>query len=145
MPTIDFYVLADSNVNARFTFACRLIEKAYKTGHRIYIHTENTAAAHAIDELLWTYRDDSFLPHNLYGEGPAQSPPIQIGCALTPEKHRDILLNLSDNVPAFFKQFNRILEITSNDTKTQDDARERFRFYRKEGAPITTHKLETVE
>lgn len=145
MPTIDFYVLSDVNVNARLTFTCRLIEKAYKNGHRIYIHTENAAHAHQLDEMLWTYREDSFLPHNLYGEGPTPPPPIQIGFASHPEKHRDILINLSDNVPAFFSQFNRILEIISSDATTQERARERFRFYRKEGNTITTHKLETVE
>lgn len=145
MPKIDFYVLKDESPTARFVFACRLVEKAYKNNHRIYIHTGTEKAAHAIDELLWTYREDSFLPHNIYGEGPNTPPPIQIGFDVTPEKHRDILINLSHTVPVFYSQFNRVLEIIPIDNEEQEKARERFRFYRTQGCHLTTHKLETIE
>ena len=144
MPKIDFYILADNNP-ARFLLACRLIEKAYKNRHRIYIHTDNETDAHKLDEMLWTYRDDSFLPHNLYGEGPEPAPPIQIGFNATPEKHRDILINLSLQIPTFFQQFNRILELVSNEEAIQESARERFRSYRSQSIEIITHKLQTVE
>ncbi|OAI47471.1 hypothetical protein AYO45_05745 [Gammaproteobacteria bacterium SCGC AG-212-F23] len=138
MPKIDFYVLSDNN---RLPFACKLIEKAYKQRHRIYIHTDNKPEAHQLDELLWTYRDDSFLPHNIYGDGPEPAPPIQIGINTTPEKHHDILINLSPQVPEFYVQFNRILELVSNETDVQQAARERYRYYQTQGATINTHKL----
>jgi DNA polymerase-3 subunit chi len=142
MPKIDFYILATAAANTRLQFACRLIEKAYKNQHRVYIHTENQADAHTLDELLWTYRDDSFLPHNLYGDGPEPAPPIQIGFNVTPAKQRDILINLSNQVPAFFAQFNRILELIPTDPDQQELGRERFRFYRTQGLHIDTHKLQ---
>ena len=145
MPKIDFYILPEGEAQTRFNLACRLIEKAYKNRHRIYIHTENQADAHQLDEMLWTYREDSFLPHNLYGEGPEPAPPIQIGFDAHPEKHRDILINLSLQIPAFFQQFNRVLELVSNEANIQESARERFRNYRAQGIEITTHKLQTVE
>jgi DNA polymerase-3 subunit chi len=139
MPKIDFYILTD---DAKFSFACRLIEKAYKSRHRIYIHTENEKDAHRLDEMLWTYKDDSFLPHNLYGEGPESAPPIQIGFNVTPDNHRDILLNLSSSVPEFFSQFQRILELVANDSDSQNLGRERFKHYRAQNFEITTHKLQ---
>jgi DNA polymerase III subunit chi len=145
MPKIDFYILAEGDAKTRTQFACRLIEKAYKNRHRIYIHTENKADAHALDELLWTYRDDSFLPHNLYGDGPEPAPPIQIGFGVTPEKQRDILINLGNQVPVFFAQFSRVLELVSNEPAQQELGRERFRFYRSQGLNIDTHKLQEVE
>lgn len=145
MPKIDFYILAEGDAETRFTLACRLIEKAYRNQHRIYIHTENQTDAHQLDELLWTYRADSFLPHNLYGDGPEPAPPIQIGFTDTPEKHRDILINLGNEVPAFYKQFSRVLEIIANDPAIQARGRDNFRFYRAQGCDITTHKLQTVE
>lgn len=141
MPKIDFYILAENEPKSHFQFACRLIEKAHKNKHRIYIHTDSEADAHQIDEMLWTYREDSFLPHNLYGEGPEPAPPIQIGFNATPEKHRDILINLSKQIPAFFKQFNRVLELVPSESSLQEAARERFKQYRAQGFEITTHKL----
>lgn len=145
MPKIDFYILSEGNAQTRFQLACRLIEKAYRNQHRVYIQTENQQEAHQLDEMLWTYRDDSFLPHNLYGDGPEPSPPIQIGFSVTPEKHRDILINLSNHVPAFYEQFSRVLELVPNDPAIQANAREIYRAYRAKGYDITTHKLQTVE
>lgn len=145
MPKIDFYILSDTSPNAELAFVCRLVEKAYKNRHRIYIHTEDQIIAHRMDELLWTYRDDSFLPHNLYGEGPEPPPPIQIGFNVTPENHRDILINLSSQVPAFYTQFNRLLECVAGEIQIQELARERYRYYRTQGHPITTHKLDVLD
>ncbi len=145
MPKIDFYILSDTTPRGRLQLVCRLVEKAYKNRHRIYIHTDSQKDAHTVDELLWTYREDSFLPHNLYGEGPEPAPPIQIGFDVTPEKHRDILINLSSEVPAFHVQFARILECVSGDATQQELARERYKHYKTQGHTITTHKLETVE
>ena len=113
-----------------------------KQQRRIYIHTQNHTTAHHLDELLWTYREDSFLPHNLYGEGPDPAPPIQIGYNAVPDKHRDILINLNSTAPEFYRQFSRVLELISHDTTAQTAGRERYKFYRAEGHPITTHKLE---
>ncbi len=145
MPKIDFYILPDSNNHSRLLFTCRLIEKAYKQRHRIYVHTENKTEAHTLDEMLWTYRDDSFLPHNLYGEGPDPAPPIQIGIHATPDKHRDILMNLSPQIPAFYPQFMRVLELIVNEASLQEAGRERYRVYRAAGFEINTHKLQAIE
>lgn len=145
MPKIDFYILPEAHANARLQLACRLIEKAYKQKHRIYVHTEDRTMAHQLDEMLWTYRDDSFLPHNLYGDGPEPAPPIQIGFNAIPEKHRDILLNLNQQVPEFYVQFARILELITNDTAAQETGRERYRFYRTQQCELNTHKLQTIE
>ena len=145
MSRIDFYIIEDGNQHARLRLVCRLIEKAYKAKHRIYIHTSNQSEAHHLDELLWTYRDDSFLPHNLYGDGPNPAPPIQIGFDAIPEKQNDILINLSTTIPDFYPQFARILEVVSSETETQTISREHYKHYRSQGHDINTHKLSSVE
>ncbi len=144
MPRIDFYILEEQTSQARLLLACKLIEKAYKSRHRIYIQANNQDEAHQLDELLWTYREDSFLPHNLYGEGPEPAPPIQIGFDATPDKHRDILINLNETVPSFYQQFSRLLEIVVNVPEIQAYAREHFRFYKSQGHDIKTHKLQSA-
>lgn len=144
MPRIDFYIMQEPGRDARFDFVCRLVEKAYKNRHRIYIHTENEQDAFILDELLWTYRDDSFLPHNLVGEGPEPSPPIQVGFQQKPSNQRDILINLSHNIPEFYTQFARVIEIVSQDETIQTMSREHYRMYRSYGFDITTHKLSTT-
>lgn len=145
MPKIDFYILTETTEKARLLFACRLIEKAYKQHFSLYIHTENETLAHAVDELLWTYRDDSFLPHHLIGEELNPPPPIQIGFGQPPQHKRDILLNLSQQIPTFYLQFSRVLELVINTPEQQQIARLRYRSYRDASHPIQTHKLESIE
>jgi len=139
MPRIDFYILqAEQNKDE---FICKLIEKAYKKRHRIYINAEDQEMAHHFDELLWTYKDDSFLPHNLYGDGPNQAPPIQIGFKIEPNA-RDILINLSSEIPSFYKNFSRVIEIVDKEPATQKISRTHYKTYKSLGHEITTHKLQ---
>ena len=145
MTNTVFYILEESSIMQRLRLACRLLEKAYKNRHRIYVNAVDEKQAHLLDEMLWTYKDDTFLPHNLYGDGPEPAPPIQIGFGITPDKQRDILLNLSPDVPDYFSQFARLLEIVSSDSVIQAAGREHYRHYRAAGYEITTHKLSTVE
>lgn len=142
MPTIDFYLLPEADGIKRLQFACRLIEKAYKQKHRIYIHAEDRAMAHQLNDMLWTYRDDSFLPHNLYGDNGTPPPPIQMGYDVIPENHHDILMNLHSHVPLFHSQFTRVLELIANQATAQETGRERYRFYRSKQLDIKTHSLQ---
>ena len=65
MTKVDFYVLGTSGDRARQHFACRLAEKAYRLDNTIHIRTIDQRAAEQLDELLWTFRDGSFVPHEL--------------------------------------------------------------------------------
>ncbi len=137
---IDFYILQTADQQQWLMEACRLTEKAYADKRRVYLHADSKTLAHQLDEMLWTYRDTSFLPHNLYGEGPDTPPPIQIGYDAVPAQHRDTLINMSGQLPAFFAQFNRVIELVSSDPVMQAAARERYKQYRSQGYEITTHQ-----
>lgn len=58
-----------------------LLEKTLERGWRAVVQTASQEYAEALDSHLWTYREDSFLPHGLASEGDAQRYPI----VLTPE------------------------------------------------------------
>lgn len=141
MPSIDFYLINEGDSSSRLKFICRLVEKAYQQKHKVYLQASSQTESQQLDQLLWTYRDDSFIPHGIYNHGQEPFPPVQIGHDLTPDDHRDILINLSDDVPNFYQQFSRILEIISNDPTQQAKARDRYRFYREKGFEIKTHKI----
>jgi DNA polymerase-3 subunit chi len=133
---VDFYLIEDEDPAARWIFLCRLIEKAYLRGHRIYIHCQNQADAEHLDELLWTYKDDSFVPHNLQGEGPEPPPPVQMGYDKEPRGFHDILINLADPVPDYFKRFNRVIECVGSTDAEKEISRQHYRSYRAEGCTL---------
>jgi DNA polymerase-3 subunit chi len=55
-----------------------LLEKTMARGWRALIRTESAERADAIDALLWTYNDQTFLPHAQAGEGNTARQPILI-------------------------------------------------------------------
>lgn len=149
MQTIcNFYVLKNARENGRFLFCCALIEKLYGQGHRVYVHCQDADEATHFNELLWTYKDISFIPHSLSGEYSAEACPIQIGFGAVPkdfnvEDFKDTLIFLSvmSNLPALYQNFSRIVEIVDSDPTTKTVLREHYQQYRAHGIEIKTHQI----
>ncbi len=141
MTQIDFYVLTSSLAAGRPVLACRLAEKAYGLGHSVYVHVESDAQARAMDDIMWTFRDNSFLPHEIQAGPDTFETPIRIGCSEDPIVNCHLLINLAPDVPAFFSRFERMAELVDADPEVRRRSRERFRFYKERGYPLNTHKL----
>ena len=141
MTKVDFYLLGTGN-NSRALFACRLAEKVWRLGHRVYLLAADSPAANQLDELLWTFSQGSFVPHALYRqEEDADNHPVLIGHAEPPAALSDVLISLSAEVPAWFSRFTRVVEMVGASEDDKARARERFRFYRERGYPLETHNL----
>ena len=142
MARVDFYVLAAAGEQARLQFACRLAEKAYKLEHRVQLLAADRLRAEQLDELLWTWRDGSFVPHDLAGGETAARAPVVIGfdAEQLPEGY-DLLINLSDRVPDNVGSFPRVAEIVTSDEGTRQRSRARYANYRENGHTLETHKL----
>lgn len=138
---VDFYLLSDNQPQAHWLVACRLLEKAYLKGHRIYVRCANKQDAELLDELLWTFKDDSFIPHNLQGEGPEPPPPIHIGYSQEPRGFNDILLNMSASIPPFYSKFKRVIELVINDEVEKEQSRLRYKEYRTQRCELFTHNI----
>lgn len=55
-----------------------LIEKSLERNWRVIVRSGSQERLDALDLHLWTYRDDSFLPHGTAKEGPAEAHPIYL-------------------------------------------------------------------
>jgi DNA polymerase-3 subunit chi len=141
LPTIDFYLIAGQTNNERLRFACRLIDKAYTQQHRVYVQVTDAATAHTMNDLLWIFRDVSFVPHDLDGGEFATKSPVVIGFRDNPNDHSDILVNLDTQIPKFFTDFERVVEIVHADKTLQQAMRNNYRYYRDQGLAIQTHDL----
>ena len=139
MTQVDFYILDESAPKSRTLFACRLAEKAFGLGHRVFVHAPGDGAAQDLDELLWTFRDRSFIPHCLAGEDAGE--PVHIGGGVEPTGDYHLLINLGAEVPAFVERFERVAEVVDGDAARKVEGRERFRFYKDRGYLLETHKL----
>lgn len=138
---IDFYLLESRHPDAVWLLACRLLEKAWLSKHRVFVFCNNQQDAEKLDELLWTFKPESFIPHNLQGEGPDLPPPIQIGFGTEPRGFNDILLNMSSEIPAYYARFKRIMEIVPAEEDGKVISREHYKAYKAEGHRIQTHTI----
>lgn len=142
MPEISFYVLPTESSQERHLFACKLIEKAYRSGSFAYVLTDSLEQSQLIDNLLWTFRAGSFIPHQIYmGEMPTIEDVVLIGSSNPPEHWQNTVINLSSQCPQGFQNAERILEILDNSEETKTIGRNRYRQYQQAGIEIATHKM----
>ena len=139
MTEVDFYILAREDPAERPNFACRLVDKAFRQGHRVYLHAANEQQAHQLDELLWGFRPQSFLPHGLLGA--EHSDRIAIGWGNDPAEHDDVMINLDLAVPDFVGRFRRVAEVVVQAPAVAEPLRKSYRFYKDRGYPLTNHRL----
>ncbi len=137
MTSVDFYLLNDAGADAADRVACRLTEKAYRLGHRVFLLAQDRPQAERLDQLLWTFSQGSFVPHEL---GAADAP-VCIGHGEPPEEFGDVLVNLTAQVPDFFSRFDRVAELVAATEESKEAGRDRYRFYRDRGYALDTHQL----
>ncbi|MAZ77052.1 MAG: hypothetical protein CMF39_00050 [Legionellaceae bacterium] len=134
----DFYYIPDEN---HLHFACRIAQKAFENNHQVYIHVSSDAEADELNKLLWTFQQNSFVPHGLLGDYKDDPPPIEIGAGDKPEHHDDVLINLSLDMPHFAQGFKRVLEVIANNNNGNTQANHRKKRYQDAQFEIHEHDL----
>ena len=145
---VDFYILqGEAN---RELIACRLCAKAYAQGHNVFVYVASNVQQSRFDDLLWTYQENSFVPHHTdYQEFLALTAPTILISQDTPpdaetgaaEKNFGLMINLSPAIPEFYTQFPRIAEIVNQNPEIKLAGRQRFSEYREQGCELQHHQL----
>ena len=131
MTRIEFYILPDPSPQERLRTACQLALKAWRQGMPVFIRGSDLAQCELLDQLLWQFRTDTFVPHNLYAEAPEA--PVVIGMDEAPAQASGLLLNLAPSIAPHLSQFQRIIEIINQQAELLEAGRENFRSYRQRG------------
>jgi len=76
-----------------------LLNKALEGGHKICVKTTDESAAEKLNEALWTYQPDSFLPHGTAKDGHSEAQPIFITADDDNPNAADVLI-ITGNTPA---------------------------------------------
>lgn len=141
MNRVDFYVL-NRKLDACYHYTCRLIEKAYELKNDVYIYFSSQETACYFDDLLWTFKDTNFLPHHIYHDETSLDAPILLGYPdLKIPKEKTILINFNNDVPNFYKEFSRIIELVPDEYEIQTLTRQKYRQYQSFGCQIQTFHI----
>lgn len=139
---VDFYVLEESSAAGRLKLACRLAEKAYLAAQTALVWHTDPQELKEFDELLWTFMDGSFVPHEMLAAAvPDNETPVLLSCGTPPAAIVDIIINLAPDIPACLAQARRVAEIIDGDEARRRAGRTRFKAYRDLGLQPASHNI----
>ncbi len=135
MTGIAFHV----NLADRLAYACRLLRKAAASGARVGV-TGPLSELRALDAALWTFSSPDFVPHGLIATLPAAMQartPILLSESAAGLPHREVLVNLHEEIPEGFEGFERLIELVSGEEGPLRQARVRWKHYADRGYALT--------
>lgn len=135
MTRIDFH----SNPADALEYACRLVKKAYFSGHQVVVISDDRAQIDALDEALWQLGAGDFLPHCKLDEPIASLTPIVLASGEGDLPHYDVMINLGASQPPLFSRCQRLIEVVGRDAPAVAAGRARWAFYKDRGYPLTHH------
>ncbi len=147
MKQVDFYLISNTVVNARFKLASRLANKLQRMNQSALLVTDGPDQTAELDKTMWSFSDTSFLVHESIQDIETAKSDIQIGAHLEVttsvlSNDYDVLINLGNDVPLFSHHFERIAEIIEADDQSKSAARSRYKHYQTEGFELKTHTIE---
>lgn len=90
-----------------------LLERSLERGWRAVVETSSRARAEALDTLLWTFRDDSFVPHGIAGEPTDPDQPVLITMDESNANAANVRFYVDRAVPRTSEGYERIVYMFS--------------------------------
>ena len=141
MPRADFYLIDKPRFREDpLLLVCELAKRGYAANLSILVLARDAAQAEAIDDLMWSFDPDEYLPHQIAGmdEGDDDTP-ILISTPDMDIPARPLLINLRDAAPA--GNFDRVLEVVPADPSARGPLRERWKHYQALGFEVNKHDM----
>ncbi|HXP30958.1 MAG TPA: DNA polymerase III subunit chi [Stellaceae bacterium] len=125
MSEVGFYHLKSWSLERALP---RLLERALAEGHRVVVMAGSEERTESLDALLWTYNDESFLPHGSARDGNAARQPIWLTTADDNPNQASMLVLLDGTRSERLAEYRRVCDMfDGNDEEAVAAARGRWR------------------
>jgi DNA polymerase-3 subunit chi len=142
MHRADLYLLSTPSMSDQIDFVCRLCEKAVDEYQRIHIQTEQSLQNEALDTALWTFKAESFLPHEIVFPDKKPLAPILIDTRDMNEAYfldTNLLILLSNALPENVQRYDRLCIVVPNHEADIQQARQLYRQLSLEKIDVRIH------
>ena len=141
MPRADFYLIAKPRfLGQPLLLVCELAKKAYAASQSTLVLARDMAQAEELDDLLWAFDPDEYLPHQIAGtDEDEDETPVLIAAPETDASSRPLVINLRDDV--WLQPCERILEVVPADPAAREPLRERWKQYKALGFELNKHDM----
>ncbi len=134
MTEVIFHV----NVPDACSHACGYVRKAHANARKVAV-LGDAAQLQRVDAELWDGPRTAFLAHGVVGASSAtvvEASPVVLGNDAARFPHRDILVNLTGQIPEGFEAFSRVVELVEAQEDALRASRLRWKSYRARGATL---------
>jgi len=141
MPRADFYLIQKERFREQpLLLVCELARRALAAGQPTLILARDAEQAEALDELLWSFDDDAYLPHQIAGvDEDDEVTPLLVVPPEVDTPARPLVINLRDAVAP--GPFERVLEVVPADESARGPLRDRWRHYQAQGLDLNKHDM----
>ncbi len=141
MARADFYLIGKPRFREQpLLLVCELARKAVHASQPLLVLAASNEQAEALDDLLWSFDPDDYLPHQIAGvdldeeEADVLIVPPDMDVPMRP-----LVLNLREAaVPGSFE---RVLEVVPADESARGPLRERWKHYKDRGFEVNKHDM----
>lgn len=140
MPRAEFYLIDQPRFRGDpLRLVCELARRAVDARRPTLVLARSAAQAETLDELLWAFDPDAFVPHQIAGDEDDDLTPVLI----VPPGHtvpdRPLVINLRDDCA--LGEFEIVKEVVPADPTERDGARRRWREYQRRGCTVTKYDI----
>ena len=141
MARADFYLIAKPRfLEKPLLLVCELARKACDAGQPLLILATSAAQAEILDEMLWEFDPDAYVPHQVAGvDEDDELAPVLIVAPEFQAPMRPLVLNL--RLEAVPPGFERVLEVVPADAGSREPSRARWKDYAARGDTVTKHDM----
>lgn len=137
----DFYLIAKPRfLTEPLRLVCELARKANDANLWTLVLARDQAQAEELDELLWAFDPDAYIPHQIAGadvdEEEAQVLIVPPGVEAP---SRALAINLRDD--AYLGACERVLEVVPADPAAREPLRERWKQYKALGFEVSKYDM----
>lgn len=145
---VTFYALKEREVNisnkgipSEYVVAADLALECVQARKKVTVLCATQAHAEAFDEFIWQHPSDSFIPHNLYGEGPDMGTPVEVIWLdaynnMTKLRNTAMVINLSQHQLEKHDYIRHIVDFVALDEEQKVLARQRYKNYKMAGCQL---------
>jgi DNA polymerase-3 subunit chi len=140
MPSADFYLIDKPRFREQpLLLVCELARRAYAAQQPALILVRDIEQAEALDQLLWDFDPDTYIPHQLAGDDDDEHTAVLIVPPGVETPDRPLVINLREACAE--GRFERVLEVVEADPAERAGSRARWRDYQQRGVQVAKHDI----
>jgi len=136
----DFYLIQKERFREEpLLLVCELARKAHDANLWTLVLVRDEDQAQRLDELLWEFDENAYIPHQIAGDDEDELAPVLIATPESDTPLRPVVINLRDAPVA--GSFERVLEVVPADDSARGPLRERWKQYQARGLDLKKHDM----